>query len=356
MFITSRLTAVRPEWYLVTPSGSIESNQESGSIEEMWSNQVFYINHLQYESGAWSFKLRKRAGIGDGDALVWAAIDVGDGVRGNGFVEAEAEAGPLNATGLYAISVFGEAENAAEEMNCSLSATVFPSSGSDEVSLDLRDDGLIVPDVASDDGIHSQYLFDLFEAGYYATEFSIGGCDNSSLYRHWIGPAFFVSAPIVNDGEDRIPPSRITDLRVRTYTDGEDTSELISLVWTAPGDNLNDGTGMRTLFVRNAYAIDRTHILYTYLPANYYRIYCGLSRTELTHGCSVFRYGLIRIAHEAGTTEMVNLSLPLTGVQVFFGVEAVDGARNTGEMSNVAYAYRPGPPPDLPTGTYFELE
>ena len=32
-------------------------------------------------------------------------------------------------------------------------------------------------------------------------------------------------------------------------------------------------------------------------------------------------------------------------VQVFFGVIAVDGALNRGEMSNVASAYRPGIPP-----------
>ena len=34
-----------------------------------------------------------------------------------------------------------------------------------------------------------------------------------------------------------------------------------------------------------------------------------------------------------------------TLVQVFFGVIAVDGALNRGEMSNVASAFRPGVPP-----------
>jgi hypothetical protein len=48
---------------------------------------------------------------------------------------------------------------------------------------------------------------------------------------------------------------------------------------------------------------------------------------------------------------MVNLSLPITGVQVFFGVIAVDGALNSGEMSNVASAYIPGDPPTTTTTT-----
>ena len=39
----------------------------------------------------------------------------------------------------------------------------------------------------------------------------------------------------------RIPPSRITDLRVVTHVDGP-RPDLITLIWTAPGDNLNEGT------------------------------------------------------------------------------------------------------------------
>ena len=39
----------------------------------------------------------------------------------------------------------------------------------------------------------------------------------------------------------RIPPSRITDLRVETHFDGP-RPDLITLIWTAPGDNLNEGT------------------------------------------------------------------------------------------------------------------
>ena len=39
----------------------------------------------------------------------------------------------------------------------------------------------------------------------------------------------------------RIPPSRITDLRVVTHFDGP-RPDLITLTWTAPGDNLNEGT------------------------------------------------------------------------------------------------------------------
>jgi hypothetical protein len=134
--------------------------------------------------------------------------------------------------------------------NLALSSFIYAPN--DEVHLDLKDDGLIVPDVTAGDGIFSQYLFDLFQTGFYATEYTLmataskDGGDSELLLRHWVGPSFYVSVPIENSGEDRIPPSRITDLRVKTY-DGSVSSrpDLISLIWTAPGDNLNDGTGAR---------------------------------------------------------------------------------------------------------------
>ena len=49
---------------------------------------------------------------------------------------------------------------------------------------------------------------------------------------------------------------------------------------------------------------------------DHYQILCGLSRTELSHGCGIINYGLVRIGREAGTTETMSLSLPVEGVQV----------------------------------------
>ena len=53
-----------------------------------------------------------------------------------------------------------------------------------------------------------------------------------------------------------------------------------------------------------------------HLCPDHYQIHCGLSRTELSHGCGFITYGLVRIGREAGTTETMSLSLPVEGVQV----------------------------------------
>ena len=50
---------------------------------------------------------------------------------------------------------------------------------------------------------------------------------------------------------------------------------------------------------------------------DHYQVLCGLSRTELSHGCGVITYGLVRIGRgEAGAEESMSLSLPVEGVQV----------------------------------------
>ena len=73
-------------------------------------------------------------------------------------------------------------------------------------------------------------------------------------------------------------------------------------------------------------------------------IYCGFSRTDLTYDdCTAVRSGgLVRFAHEAGSLEVVNTTLAVLGVQVYFGVIAIDGAANAGEMSNVASVFIEG--------------
>ena len=51
---------------------------------------------------------------------------------------------------------------------------------------------------------------------------------------------------------------------------------------------------------------------------------------------------MVRFAHEAGTLEVLNTTLAILGVQVFFGVVAIDGAANAAEMSNIAPVFIPG--------------
>ena len=72
-------------------------------------------------------------------------------------------------------------------------------------------------------------------------------------------------------------------------------------------------------------------------------------------GCFAFREQMIKLAHEAGTTEVLTLSLEITGVEVYVGIKAFDEANNAGEMSNIPSIFREGPTTSTTTtGTYLE--
>ena len=49
--------------------------------------------------------------------------------------------------------------------------------------------------------------------------------------------------------------------------------------------------------------------------------------------------------------ESLNTTLAVLGVQVFFGIRAIDGAGNAGQMSNVAPVFVEGDPPTTTTTT-----
>jgi hypothetical protein len=80
------------------------------------------------------------------------------------------------------------------------------------------------------------------------------------------------------------------------------------------------------------------------LPAHYYRIFCGISRQDLSYDdCFAFRRSaLVIVAHDAGATETIALNLTVVGVEVYVGVIAYDASNNGGEMSNVPSVFKEG--------------
>ncbi len=64
-----------------------------------------------------------------------------------------------------------------------------------------------MPDVISGDGIFSEYVTKISEAGFFFTRFR-ATLLNSTVIISWIGPSFYISAPHPDDGQDHVPPSR----------------------------------------------------------------------------------------------------------------------------------------------------
>ena len=260
--------------------------------------------------------------------------------------ESVSEGSALNASSLYALSVFGQVRNLDHlppdipSSSLRVNATIMHAEEPSGFRLELLDDGKLGPDLRDGDGIFSSYFFEVYRSGYYYSKFLVVSVSDETFSRHLIGPSFFVSEAIDNSLGDRIPPARIMDLRIQTYDD-VNREGFISLIWTAPGDNLNDGQGSFFAMHTDVCTYPRTNLSFS---ANHYKIYCGFSRTDLGYDdCTGVRGGgMVRFAHEAGTQEVVNTTLAVFGVQVYFGVIAVDGAANAGEMSNVASVFIEG--------------
>ncbi|XP_059078811.1 calcium-activated chloride channel regulator 1-like [Tigriopus californicus] len=292
----------------------------NNSIYRVWSSHVLQLkpDGFGFQSGTWKFSIQGPGSSFSGKIHVMAFVDVGTKPIGRSFFQSNSKLG-LNATDdTFAVSVFTSLEQVTNmDQNWTVKAKLI--NGFTSTDLILKDDGLIVPDVMKKDHLHSQYFFDIKERGFYSTQFELW--NENGIQRFWPGPSLFVDQPINNSlSGDRIPPSRIMDLRTSLVRD-----DLVSLIWTAPGDDLNLG------------------------QANFYRIFCGLSREDLSFDdCVAVRSGLVRFSHEAGTREEITFPLAIIGVPVYFGIKAYDNVGNSGSMSNVAEVFVPGPP-TIPT-------
>ncbi|KAH7956468.1 hypothetical protein HPB52_010002 [Rhipicephalus sanguineus] len=109
-----------------------------------------------------------------------------------------------------------------------------------EVHLPLRDDGAGI-DVAARDGVYSAAFIAFDVAGRYAVQLRARGRrGNGSFVRFSDAGSLWVGAV---DGDLAYPPSTVRDLRVEG---ARPTSEgwLITLAWTAPGDQMDQGLMM----------------------------------------------------------------------------------------------------------------
>eukprot|EP00095_Tigriopus_kingsejongensis_P007449 maker-scaffold403_size186359-snap-gene-0.50 protein:Tk07449 transcript:maker-scaffold403_size186359-snap-gene-0.50-mRNA-1 annotation:"calcium-activated chloride channel regulator 2" len=209
-----------PEIHIKAPDGTTwDSGVVSNTIIRQWSFHVLYVpsDSISFQPGQWNYAIKgpnSQQPWGD-KIFVVAYVDVGSRGFARSFVERKAHSG-FNATdSTFALSVFGSVDNQLDPAkNWTMQARVVHPDGQDQSSLILNDDGLKVPDVAQRDLVFSQYLFQIKQAGYYSTEFEL--VNEGGTQRYWPGPSFFVSKPINGSlTGDRIPPSRIMDLRAQ---------------------------------------------------------------------------------------------------------------------------------------------
>ena len=204
----------------------------------------------------------------------------------------------------------------------------------------LRDSGTGYPDLTSGDGIYSAYFTQLSQlAGLYAVRVTARNHQGRAVVGslaggHSCGPeplpspvpalhftrfarpsAFFLAAGLryaVVEGvarpEDRFPPARITDLHLV-----ECQAELVCLVWTAPGGDLDSGRAEEYI-----------------LTWSEERELAGRGEGRRIGG-----QASLPVPRTVGTTQNCSLAPPATNTQLFFSIAAVDSAGNSGPPSNL---------------------
>ena len=238
--------------YLEDPKGRIYVLHTGlANITKIWSDAVYSITPelLTFEPGDWFFALQRQSpnspDIGQ-KLYISAYVDTGKKPYGSGFLQNFAKSGGMNATNLFAASIFAEV-NAVDDWdlgkNVSVTAVIAKNEMSSPVELTMLDDGLITPDLMMGDDIFSNYFYDIYYRGFYSVKYRMESSFDESLNRMWPGPSFYVEEPLSQSSQDRIPPSRITDFRIKTYNDPNKRG-AVSLLFTAPGDNWNDGEGI----------------------------------------------------------------------------------------------------------------
>ena len=228
-------------------------------------------------------------------------------------------------------------------------ATVVTPDG-ESVEVVLRDSGLGYPDLAAEDGVYSGYFTQFSQlAGLYSVAVTVTNHHGRAGVRtpgqevvspvcglqyrraatvpalHFTrstrAPSFFLAEGVrfsiqggVPARPDLYPPRRITDLRVRTVAD----SELVEVSWTAPGDDLDQGTAAS---YQLRWSEDRRQLSQLFGAAQLWTE-AAASSPQL-------------LPSPAGTLEQLNLTVPRVNSALYVAVVAVDAAANTGAVSNI---------------------
>ena len=202
----------------------------------------------------------------------------------------------------------------------------------------LHDSGLGYPDVTAGDGIYSGFL-PVFSpvagplsvtirategGGSFTSPPALDGnqdCCGSKIQqtrkdptgkfsRYLASPALFTQL-ITPNGTDVSPPSRIPDLRMLTTNH---TSVTISLTWSAPGGDYDQGQA-------------RGYLVGCHTDPEYLNETNFASKAILVHAAESL------VAKPFGSLESLEAGVPWAGQLFYYGVVAVDAAGNQGPVS-----------------------
>ena len=238
--------------------------------------------------------------------------------------------------------------------------------GAEPVQVVLKDSGSGYPDITRADGVYSAYFTQFTnEPGFYSVSVSAqddGGAANlprltqqppslvpccgtflplppltipaAAFGRLSLAGSFFVAEAsqfYLRQGSphrnDVFPPSRITDFQLANYLDH---SLYVTLKWTAPGNDYDQGTAFR------------------------YEVRCYTNREALrdenfTDMGILVHASLVPIPEAASREQRSTVGIPWPNEVFYYAIVAYDEEGNRGQVSNVVAVYAeerlPAPPP-----------
>ena len=292
------------------------------------------------EPGVWGYTFKTSTASGPSFSVsVSASADRGSKATADLEVWTEGKGDSESPLKVYARVSYGMIPVSNARVTASIRAP-----GGEHTALELLDiGGGGYPDLSPGDGIYSAYFTAISpQPGLYSI--SVQATDGAGLasireisdnneqiptpaFTRYARASFHVAQGIKyfirDDGrqqiEDVFPPARITDLRVAGYTHG---SVSVELAWTAPGGDFNEADTAALRYEIRCYthrgALSRANFSVTGIPVP---------------------ESVLPSPLPAGSLQEANITLPWTNEVFFYGIIAIDGAGNRGEVSNLVQAY-----------------
>ncbi|XP_018008279.1 calcium-activated chloride channel regulator 2-like [Hyalella azteca] len=346
---------------LTTPTGQVMSSVNMQ--EEDGDANVIFVNIPKAERGIWRYKVENRADSHQGlhvQVAAWPSKNRNVNVR----VWTSNDGAELNPSDpAQPIILFAEVRdgdypilNAHVVAKLQRLGTNTTGSGYKPTFIELFDKGIGDPDITSGDGVYSRYLPQmLLFPGHY--ELTVTATHNNGLaqvpaadtlgrrarmegdhevrkccgsviaYKH-VKPVapFNRQVPygvisVVHDASERdiFPPSRILDLRAQL----NETTRLVTLKWTAPGDDYDWGR------------------------ANFYEAVIADSYAQAKAMDGEQIPGL-PTPNTVPTEQVMTFEVKKYDQMIYIAVRAIDSASNRGGVSNVATLLVPQPPTTPP--------
>ena len=330
-----------------SPSGQVFS------FPKFDAGLVYFSLRGPRETGVWSYRIKLYAGAADANTdLVlecWAS-------GGQSQVEMRSWTVSPDSSDQPAIIYAQLEQEQVGVVGAVVTATV-SSPGSDDVSVQLVDNGLGYPDITRADGVYSGYFTQFSgEPAHYSVHIhafnnstatvintkkmminnvSISVQASSSLptepsvpleafKRFTAAPSFSVSQGsqyLISSSavtkRDVFPPNRITDFTLSNYFNN---SLFVTLSWTAPGDDLTAGQAFR------------------------YEIRCftgqeALSEENFDEQGILIHDSLVPSPEPAGAEQRCTVGVPWPNEVFYYSIVAFDSAGNRGEVSNSIAVY-----------------